>query len=57
MGAALFAWLSGVDGMAVLMPVLVGMIMLSCLIFATLRIGNVVDHPDPHEAAPAPRID
>ncbi|MBU0555073.1 MAG: MFS transporter [Alphaproteobacteria bacterium] len=49
LGASLYAWAFGAGGMTLLMVMLIAMTVASCIIFALLRIGNVVDTPAEHE--------
>ncbi|MCW2396571.1 MULTISPECIES: MFS transporter [unclassified Sphingobium] len=49
LGASLYAWIYGASGLAWLMAILIAMTVLSCVIFAMLRIGEVADTPASNE--------
>ena len=56
LGASLFAWLYGAGGLMLVMPILIAMTFASCVIFALMRIGNVVDTPAEERAELTPLV-
>ena len=56
LGASLFAWTYGAGGLALVMSILIAMTVASCVIFALLRIGNVIDTPEEEQAELTPLV-
>ena len=54
LGASLFAWTYGAGGLALVMSILIAMTCASCIIFALMRIGNVIDTPEEEQAELTP---